>query len=124
MGSSYAVPKSQGGDAMSKYLVQASYTADGVKGLAKDTGSGRRGAVAHAIESLGGRLESLYFSFGEFDILAIIDVPDNAAAARFALRAASTGQVHVKTTPLLTTDEVDKALLKTVDYRAPGDAKR
>lgn len=107
---------------MSKYLVQASYTADGVKGLSKDTGSGRKAAVAKAIESLGGKLEALYFSFGEFDILAVMDLPDNAAAARFALRAASTGQVHVKTTPLLTPEEVDKALLKKVDYAAPGHA--
>ena len=107
---------------MSKYLVQASYTAEGVKGLAKDTASGRKAAVAHAIETLGGTLEGLYFSFGEFDILGIIDLPDNAAAARFALRAASTGQVSVQTTPLLTPEEVDKALLKTVEYRAPGEA--
>lgn len=108
---------------MSKYLVQACYTADGVKGLAKDTASGRKAAVAHAIETLGGTLENLYFSFGEFDILGIIDLPDNAAAARFALRAASTGQVNVQTTPLLTPEEVDKALLKTVEYRAPGEAR-
>ena len=108
---------------MSKYLVQASYTADGVKGLSKDTASGRRTAVAHAIESLGGKLEALYFSFGEHDIIAVTDLPDNAAAARFAMRAASTGQVTVQTTPLLTCEEMDKALLKTVDYRAPGDAR-
>jgi len=108
---------------MSKYLVQASYTADGVKGLTKDTASGRKTAVAHAIESLGGKLETLYFSFGEYDILAVVDLPDNAAAARFALRATSTGQVGVRTTPLLTPEEVDKALLKTVDYRAPGQTR-
>lgn len=107
---------------MSKYLYQASYTADGVKGLAKDTASGRKAAVAHAIETLGGKLETLYFSFGEYDILAVVDLPDNAAAARFALRAASTGQVSVRTTLLLTSEEVDKALLKSVDYRAPGQA--
>ena len=105
---------------MSKYLVQASYTAEGVKGLTKDTASGRKAAIAHAIESLGGKVETLYYSFGEFDILGIMDLPDNAAAARFALRAASTGQVTVRTTPLLTADEMDKALLRTVDYRAPG----
>jgi uncharacterized protein with GYD domain len=107
---------------MPKYMYQASYTADGVKGLAKDTASGRKAAVAHAIESLGGKLESLYFSFGQFDILGVVDLPDNAAAARFALRAASTGQVNIRTTPLLTPEEVDKALLRTVDYRAPGQA--
>lgn len=108
---------------MSKYLVQASYTAEGVKGLTKDTASGRRTAIAHAVESLGGKLEALYFSFGEFDILGVMDLPDNAAAARFALRAASTGQVNIRTTPLLTPEEVDKALLRTVDYRAPGQAR-
>lgn len=108
---------------MSKYLVQASYTAEGVKGLTKDTASGRKTAVAHAVESLGGKLEALYFSFGEFDILGIMDLPDNAAAARFALRAASTGQVNIRTTPLLTPEEVDKALLRTVDYRAPGQGR-
>lgn len=108
---------------MSKYLVQASYTADGVKGLTTDKASGRKAAVAKAIESLGGKLEALYFSFGEYDILAIMDLPDNAAAARFSFRAAGTGQVHVKTTPLLTPEEVDHALEKTVDYRAPGHAR-
>jgi uncharacterized protein with GYD domain len=108
---------------MSKYLVQGSYTADGVKGLAKDTGSGRKKAVAKAIASLGGELETMYFSFGEFDVLAIVDLPDHAAAARFALRAAGTGQVHIKTTALLSAEEVDKALVKKVDYRAPGGKK-
>jgi uncharacterized protein with GYD domain len=107
---------------MPKYMYQASYTADGVKGLAKDTASSRKAAVAHAIESLGGKLESLYFSFGQFDVLGVVDLPDNAAAARFALRAASTGQVSIRTTPLLTSEEVDKALQRTVDYRAPGQA--
>ena len=105
---------------MSKYLVQASYTADGVKGLTKDTGSGRTAAVRKAIESLGGKLENMYFSFGEFDVLAVVDLPDNAAAARFAMRAAQTGQVHIKTTPLLTAGEVDQALKTKVAYAAPG----
>ena len=105
---------------MSKYLVQASYTADGVKGLTKDTGSGRAEAVDKAIKSLGGKLETMYFSFGEFDVLAVVDLPDNAAAARFAFRAAQTGDVRVKTTPLLTAEEVDQALKKNIEYQAPG----
>lgn len=107
---------------MPKYLHQASYTADGVKGLARDTAAGRKAAVAHAVELLGGKLEALYFSFGEFDVLGVVDLPDNAAAAQFALRAASTGQVNIKTTPLLTPEEIDKALQRVVDYRAPGKA--
>jgi uncharacterized protein with GYD domain len=108
---------------MPKYLAQASYNAEGIKGLAADSGTNRRAAVAKAIESLGGKLESFYFAFGDNDVVAILDLPDNSAAARFALKVASSGQVHVKTTPLLTPEEIDKVLDKKVDYRAPGEKK-
>ena len=43
---------------MPKYLVQASYTAEGLKGLQKDKASGRKEAVSKAIEGLGGSLAS------------------------------------------------------------------
>ena len=46
---------------MPKYLLQASYTSDGVKGLAKDGGSKRRAAAKALVESLGGKLEAMYF---------------------------------------------------------------
>jgi uncharacterized protein with GYD domain len=110
-------------DVMPKYLVQASYNAEGVKGLVADSATTRKAAVTKAIESLGGRLESFHFAFGESDVVAILDLPDNGAAARFALKVAATGQVQIRTTPLLTTEEVDKALDKKIDYRAPGEKK-
>jgi len=108
---------------MPKYLVEASYNADGVKGLAADGGASRRAAVTRAIESLGGKVESFYFAFGATDVVSIMDLPDNGTAARFALKVASTGQASVKTTPLLAPEELDKALDKKVDYRAPGEKK-
>jgi len=108
---------------MPKYLVEASYNAEGVKGLTADSGTSRSAAVAKAIESLGGKVESFYFAFGARDVVSIVDLPDNGIAARFALKVASTGQVEITTTPLITAEELDKALDKKVDYRAPGEKK-
>ncbi|HEY3916963.1 MAG TPA: GYD domain-containing protein [Stellaceae bacterium] len=108
---------------MPKYLVQASYNAEGVKGLAADGATARKAAVAKAAESLGGKLEAFYFAFGESDVFSILDLPDNGAAARFAIKVAATGQVRVKTTALLSTEEIDRAIDKKIDYRAPGEKK-
>jgi uncharacterized protein with GYD domain len=108
---------------MPKYLVEASYNAEGVKGLIADSGTTRRAAVARATESLGGKVENFYFAFGASDVIAILDLPDNGAAARFALKVASTGQVKIRTTALIAPEELDKALDKKVEYRAPGEKK-
>jgi uncharacterized protein with GYD domain len=105
---------------MPKYLLQASYTVEGLKGLAKDTASGRKAAVTKAVEGVGGKLDAFYFAFGADDVIAICDFPDNVAAAAVALTIGSSGAADGRTTPLLTVEEVDKALKKTVSYKAPG----
>jgi uncharacterized protein with GYD domain len=107
---------------MPKYLIEASYTADGLKGLAKDKGTGRVKAVSRAAAGLGGSVESFYFAFGDRDAILVVDLPDNVTAAGFSLAAASTGLVAVKTTPLLTADEVDRALKVRAGYKPPGKA--
>jgi uncharacterized protein with GYD domain len=105
---------------MTKYLWQASYTADGVKGVLKEGGSGRRDAVEKLIADLGGTLEAFYFAFGEDDVYIISELPDNTTAAAISLAVGSTGAVRIKTSVLLTPDEVDRAVHTTVGYRAPG----
>jgi uncharacterized protein with GYD domain len=108
---------------MAKYLVEASYSHEGLKGLLKDGGSGRKTAVEAAIKALGGRLESLYFAFGTADVYGVGDFPDNVSAASFALAVGATGAfAHFKTIVLLTMDEVDQAAKKAAgaSYRAPG----
>ena len=105
---------------MPKYLITASYTTDGLKGLLKDGGSARRTAVQKAADSLGGKLETLYFAFGDHDVIAIADLPDNGTAAAFSLTVNATGAVRTTTTPLLTAEEIDAASKKSVSYRAPG----
>ena len=105
---------------MAKYLIKAAYTAEGTKGLLKEGGSKRAALVQKVIEGLGGKLEALYFAFGDADVVAIIDVPDVAAITAFSLTVNATGAVEVSTTPLLTPQEIDQACKKSVQYRAPG----
>jgi uncharacterized protein with GYD domain len=69
---------------MPKYLFQATYTAEGIKGLEKDKAAGRKAALSKAVESLGGKLEALYWAFGEHDWVLIADLPDNASATAFS----------------------------------------
>jgi uncharacterized protein with GYD domain len=105
---------------MPKYLITASYTAEGLKGLLKDGGTGRRAAVQKALEGLGGKLESIYYTFGDHDVIAIGDLPDNATAAAISLTVSASGSVRTTTTPLLTAEEIDAAAKKSVSYRKPG----
>ncbi len=105
---------------MAKYLYHASYTAEGVRGLLKDGGSGRREAIRKMTESLGGTMEAFYFAFGEDDVYLIADVPDHVTAAAASLAVAASSAVNIKTTVLLTPEEVDAAAKKTVPYRPPG----
>jgi uncharacterized protein with GYD domain len=105
---------------MSKYLIEASYTAEGAKGLMKQGGTARRAVVQKMVESLGGRLEVFYFAFGEKDVYLIFDVPDNPTAAAISLAVAGTGAIRMKTIVLLTLEEMDQATKKPVHYEPPG----
>ena len=105
---------------MAKYLVMANYTEEGLKGLLKDGGSKRREAVEKAVKGLGGTLECFYYAFGDVDVLAVFDLPDNVSATAFALMVTAAGGATLTTTVLITPEEVDQAAKKTLDYRPPG----
>jgi len=106
---------------MGRYLFQGSYSLDGIKGVLKEGGSGRRKAVEDAVKALGGKVEAFYFGFGETDVFVIVDGIDNETAAAFSMGIGATGALHgLKTTVLLTPEEIDAAGKKTLSYRAPG----
>jgi uncharacterized protein with GYD domain len=105
---------------MPKYLLQASYSAEGSKGLLKDGGTKRTNAARTLVESLGGKLESIYFAFGNTDVVAIVDLPDNASAAAASLTIAGSGALTGKITVLLTPEEIDQAARKSPTYTPPG----
>ena len=109
---------------MPKYLLQACYTAEGLKGLLKEGGSQRREAVEQAVKKGRGTLEGFYYAFGDTDVFIIVDYPDNVSAAATSLIANNSGAVKMKTTVLLTPEEIDQATSQATEtsgnYRPPG----
>lgn len=105
---------------MPKYLIEASYTAEGTKGLMKEGGSSRRKAVEEMSKGLGGKVEAFYYAFGSTDAYVIADLPDAATAAALSLAVNASGMVNLRTHVLMTPEEVDQAAKKSVSYRAPG----
>ncbi|MBV8219285.1 MAG: GYD domain-containing protein [Solirubrobacterales bacterium] len=105
---------------MAKFLWKASYTSDGVKGVLKEGGTGRRAAVEKVVEGLGGKVEGFYFALGEHDVYVIAELPDTVAATAVSLTVNASGVVALQTVELLTPEQVDEASKKSVEYRPPG----
>jgi uncharacterized protein with GYD domain len=97
---------------MPLYLSQVAYTPEAWSALVKNP-QNRIEAVRPAIEKLGGEVVSGYFSFGDYDVVAIVKMPDHVAAAALAIAFAAGGACKdVKTTQLMTTAEGLEALKK------------
>ena len=105
---------------MPKYLLRANYTAEGVKGLNKDGGTKRQAAARRLVESLGGKLESFYYAFGDTDVYAVADLPDNTSAAAVSMAIGGTGAVTGNIVVLLTPEELDAVAKKSGSYTPPG----
>ncbi len=105
---------------MAHYMFTASYTAAGLAGLAKEGAASRVKALENTVASVGGKVEAMYWAFGDGDVVLLAELPDNAAAAALSTTVAAAGVAGVKTTVLLTASDVDKALGMHPRYRAPG----
>jgi uncharacterized protein with GYD domain len=105
---------------MARYLIRATYTAEGARGLIKEGGSSRRSTLEQLVQKLGGSLEGFYFAFGEDDVYVVASLPDNVTAAAVGLTVSGSGSVRTRTVVLLTPEEIDEATKKSVEYRPPG----
>ena len=105
---------------MAKYLLEASYSAEGAKGVLKDGGSKRREAAKTLVESLGGKIDCFYFAFGKSDAVVVADFPDGVSAAAASLAISASGAVSSRITVLLTPEEIDQAAKKSAKYTPPG----
>lgn len=105
---------------MGTYLVTGNYVGDGIKGLMAEGGSARRDAAKGAIESVGGTLHAMYYAFGDNDVYAICEFPDDASATACSLLINASGAVEISLKPLLTVEDLDAAAQKTPSYRPPG----
>lgn len=104
---------------MPRYLWQVRYSPEGARGLLAQGGSARRAAITEMVESVGGRVESCYFAFGEQDLIVIGEAPNEVAAAALSVQTAASGGAVSKTTCLLTPEQIDDAAKLAVDYRPP-----
>jgi uncharacterized protein with GYD domain len=131
---------------MAMYLIKGKYTDRGTKGLVHEGGSKRRQAmistiegqrdkleafyyafgdvdykgVSSTIEGLGGKIEAFYYAFGDVDIYMIVELPDPIAAVALSITINQSGSVTVETIPLVTPEEMDKAVNLSVTYLPPS----
>ncbi len=94
---------------MPKCMLNVTYNAEGMKGLIKEGGTGRRATVADMIGALGGTT-----------VYAVADVPDTTTVAAVTMAIRASGMMDIETTMLLTPEEIDQAAKKSVNYRSPG----
>jgi uncharacterized protein with GYD domain len=105
---------------MAKYLFQGSLSQQGIAGLRKEGGSGRHKAIEATITGLGGTVEAFYFAFGNTDVVVVADLPDNVAAGAVSTAVSASGAGSMKTTVLITPDEMDNIASTEVAFRPPG----
>ncbi len=102
---------------MSKYLIAASLTQDGVKGTLAEGGSARRAVVTRLFESIGGTVEAYYYAFGDDDVVVLVDAPDHVTAAAASMTVAAAGVGRVRTTVLISPEEMDEVAKKSPLFR-------
>ena len=104
---------------MPKYLVQGSYTDQGLKGLLNEGGSKRRTVVEQLASEMGGKLEAFYFALGSDDFVIILDLPSNIDMTATAIVAQASGTVKSRVTVLVTPEDMDRAVQRKVNFRPP-----
>jgi uncharacterized protein with GYD domain len=107
---------------MSTYMVQAAYTS-AAWGKLVQRPENRMEALRPVIEQLGGKLLAWYYTWGDYDVVVLFDVPSNINAAAVSMAVAAGGAVKgIKTTPLMTPEDGFDAMLlaQGAGYRPPG----
>ena len=106
---------------MAHYLVQAAYTPEAWSTLVGNP-QDRSEPVRQMVEDAGGSLEAFYLAFGDFDVVAIVELPDDATAAAVSIATSAAGAIRaIKTTPLITTADAVRELTtaRTITYEPP-----
>ena len=107
---------------MAYYMIQAAYTSE-AWGAQTRNPQNVRDRLRPLIEGVGGRIESMFYSFGDYDVVLIVEAPDNVKMASGVIAAIAGGAAKsVKTTPLLTVEEGMEAMRGAAgsQYRAPS----
>jgi uncharacterized protein with GYD domain len=103
-----------------KYLIEASYGSEGVRGVAQKGGSARSEIIEQLIASMGGKMESFHFAFGDADVYVIAELPSDEAVVALALAINQSSATKIRTVVLLTPEQVDAAAKMVPEYQPPG----
>lgn len=95
---------------MLNYVTLYKWTAQGIKEV-KDT-VGRVEKATQLVEKLGGKLLSVYWTQGRYDLVAISEWPDEESATAFTLALASTGNVQSETMRAFSAEAMTRILDK------------
>src|SRR4051812_33554716 len=110
---------------MPKYMIKASYSPEGIKGVMAKGGTARRIAIEKLVSGVGGSMESFYFAFGGDDVYIVVDAPSHEAMAAVAGTVSSTGVLKgYETVVLLTAEQLDAAANMAGGYTPPGGRDR
>src|SRR5437899_12489582 len=80
------------------YVGVVKCTREGIMTM-KEQGTDRSEKVKKNIEELGGKLIAAYYCLGEYDVVAILQFPDNRTAMKAAAKNASLGHISITTMP-------------------------
>lgn len=107
---------------MPLYMYQASYTSEAWAAQLKNP-QNRLEQMRPVVEAAGGKLLAFYYAFGEYDVVAIMEAPDNVSVSALAVAVAAGGAMKTgKTTVLLTPEEGLEAMRRAsgTGYHPPG----
>lgn len=108
---------------MAFYMIQGAYTAEAIAAMAKNP-QDRSIPVRELVQKLGGRMISVYYCFGEYDVIVLVELPDDTAATAVAMAAVSPGHLKAyKTTKLFTVEETMEAMRKAGGLTFQGPSR-
>lgn len=110
----------EGGGSVAKFMIKATYTAEGIAGLGREGGTERAEVVHSMIENSGGRVEAFYYAFGDYDLYVVGELPDNVTAAAIGIAVRAGAGVTAEVIPLITPEEIDEATRLPVTYQPPS----
>jgi uncharacterized protein with GYD domain len=106
---------------MSYYLYQLTYSRDAIKAMVASP-TDREAAARKLIEAIGGKLHHLFFAFGQWDVICLIEAPDDKAMMAAAAAVASAGTVSASSTVKLMT-AADAMAAMTMAGKVTGSYK-
>lgn len=105
---------------MARFMFKVSYSKEGMQGVMKEGAVNRRTFIEKMAAEMGGSITSFDFAFGDTDVFAIAEMPDQITAAAVATAVGAAGTGSIETVVLLSAEDIDRAIAKHAPYRAPG----